>query len=87
MDRRSLSGCSNRALCSPSVAEDLHLWSRARPAARAQSSGDFADLTLAEAWARIRVRLVTPTQLTEVYLERTASYNPKLTAFITVMRD
>jgi len=56
-------------------------------AARAQSSSDLADLTLAEASARIRARLVTPTQLTEACLERIASYNPKLNAFITVMRD
>ena len=56
-------------------------------AARAQSSGDLTDLTLAEASARIRARSVTPTQLTEACLERIASYNPKLNAFITVMRD
>jgi aspartyl-tRNA(Asn)/glutamyl-tRNA(Gln) amidotransferase subunit A len=56
-------------------------------AARAQSTGDLTELTLAEASARIRARSVTPTQLTEACLERIATYNPKLNAFITVMRD
>jgi aspartyl-tRNA(Asn)/glutamyl-tRNA(Gln) amidotransferase subunit A len=56
-------------------------------AARAQSSGDLAELSLAEAATRIRAHSVTPTQLTEACLERIATYNPKLNAFITVMRD
>jgi aspartyl-tRNA(Asn)/glutamyl-tRNA(Gln) amidotransferase subunit A len=56
-------------------------------AARAQSSSDLAELTLAEASARIRARSVTPTQLSEACLERITTYNPKLNAFITVMRD
>src|SRR5258708_16759261 len=55
-------------------------------AARGQGSEDLAGLTLAEASARIRARTVTPTQLTEACLARIATYNPKLNAFITVMR-
>ena len=55
-------------------------------AARGQSPEDLAGLTLAEASARIRARTVTPTQLTEACLGRIATYNPKLNAFITVMR-
>src|SRR5258708_6244717 len=55
-------------------------------AARGQSPEDLAGLTLAEASARIRARTVTPTQLTEACLGRIATYNPKLNAFVTVMR-
>src|SRR5947209_17292360 len=48
---------------------------------------DLVYLTLAEASARIRARTVTPTQLTEACLARIQTYNPKLNAFITVMRE
>jgi aspartyl-tRNA(Asn)/glutamyl-tRNA(Gln) amidotransferase subunit A len=53
----------------------------------AQTSTDLATLTLAEASARIRAGSVTSTQLTEACLARIAVYNPKLNAFITVMRE
>jgi aspartyl-tRNA(Asn)/glutamyl-tRNA(Gln) amidotransferase subunit A len=56
-------------------------------AALGQAPEDFAHLTLAEAAARIRARSVTSTQLTEACLARTEAYNPKLNAFITIMRD
>src|SRR5882724_1377074 len=56
-------------------------------AARGQASGDLAALSLTEASARIRTRSVTPTQLTEACLARVATYNPKLNAFITVLRE
>src|SRR5229473_7986925 len=56
-------------------------------AARGQASGDLATLSLTEAAARIRTRSVTPTQLTEACLARVETYNPKLNAFITVMRE
>src|SRR5258708_7351842 len=56
-------------------------------AARGQASEDLASLSLAEAAARIRARSVTPTQLTEACLARVAIYNPKLNAFITVLRE
>jgi len=48
---------------------------------------DLADITLAEASRRIHNRTVTATQLTESCLSRIAIYNPKLNAFITVMRE
>ncbi|WP_232298738.1 amidase [Granulicella tundricola] len=44
-------------------------------------------LTLAEASARIHAGTVTSTQLTKACLDRIAIYDPKLDAFITVMRD
>src|SRR5438445_13545893 len=56
-------------------------------AAQGQSSEDLAALSLAEASARIRPRSVTPTQLTEACLARIQTYNPKLNAFITIMRE
>lgn len=55
--------------------------------AYSQSSQDLASLTLAEASSRIRSRQVTPTQLVQACLERITIYNPKLNAFITVMRE
>ena len=56
-------------------------------AAFADSSEDLSRLTLAEASARIRARTLTPTQLTEACLARIQTYNPKLNAFITVLRE
>src|SRR5229473_7648773 len=56
-------------------------------AARGQGTQELAGLTLAEASARIRARTVTPTQLAEACLARIADYNPKLNAFITVLRE
>jgi aspartyl-tRNA(Asn)/glutamyl-tRNA(Gln) amidotransferase subunit A len=52
-----------------------------------QSSENLTSLTLAEASARIKAGTVTSTQLTEACLARIATYNPKLNAFITVMRE
>src|SRR5580692_9676117 len=52
-----------------------------------KESDQLTDLTLSEASARIRQRTVTPTQLTEACLARIETYNPKLNAFITVLRE
>src|SRR5277367_3926182 len=56
-------------------------------AARGQVSEDLSKLSLAEASARIRSRSVSPVQLTEACLTRIETYNPKLNAFITVLRS
>jgi aspartyl-tRNA(Asn)/glutamyl-tRNA(Gln) amidotransferase subunit A len=56
-------------------------------AARGQGSEDLTSLTLTEASGRIRARSVTATQLTEACLARIETYNPKLNALITVMRE
>jgi aspartyl-tRNA(Asn)/glutamyl-tRNA(Gln) amidotransferase subunit A len=56
-------------------------------AARGQASEDLTALSLTEAAGRIRARSITPTQLTEACLTRIDTYNPKLNAFITVMRE
>ena len=55
--------------------------------ARGQKPQDLTRLSLAEASRRVRSLAVTPTQLTEACLARTADYNPKLNAFITVLRE
>src|SRR5262245_19398660 len=57
----------------------------AAPARRPPDS--LAGLTLAEASARIKSGSVTSTELVTACLERICIYNPKLNAFITVMRD
>jgi aspartyl-tRNA(Asn)/glutamyl-tRNA(Gln) amidotransferase subunit A len=56
-------------------------------AAFADTSEDLSRLSLSEASARIHARTVTPTQLTEACLARIHTYNPKLNAFITVLRE
>jgi aspartyl-tRNA(Asn)/glutamyl-tRNA(Gln) amidotransferase subunit A len=56
-------------------------------AARGQSSDNLSELSLAEASARLRAGSVTPTQLVEASLARIQIYNPKVNAFITVLRD
>ncbi|MBM3740329.1 MAG: amidase [Acidobacteria bacterium] len=53
--------------------------------AQAPATG-LASLSLAEASRRIRDRSVTSTQLVEACLARIAVFNPKLNAFITVLR-
>src|SRR5688572_32395012 len=57
----------------------------ARPVAAA--APDLASLTLAQASERIRSRAVSPSELVKACLERIEVYNPKLNAFITVLRD
>ena len=58
---------------------------QARPAASAPDA--LSSLTLAEASARIRSGAVTSTDLVKACLARIDVYNPKVNAFITVMRD
>jgi aspartyl-tRNA(Asn)/glutamyl-tRNA(Gln) amidotransferase subunit A len=55
--------------------------------APADSSGDLAALTLKQASERIGSRKVTPVELTEACLDRIKTYNPKINAWITVMRE
>jgi aspartyl-tRNA(Asn)/glutamyl-tRNA(Gln) amidotransferase subunit A len=56
-------------------------------AARGQSQDNLSELTLAEASARLRAGSVTSTQLVEACLARIQIYNPKVNAFITVLRE
>lgn len=59
----------------------------AATATRAETSGDLVELTLAEASRRIRSGAVTSRELTLACLDRTAVENPRVNAFITVMRE
>lgn len=56
-------------------------------AAAADNTENLAGLSLAEASTKIRSGAATPTQLAQACLTRIETYNPKLNAFITVMRD
>jgi aspartyl-tRNA(Asn)/glutamyl-tRNA(Gln) amidotransferase subunit A len=59
----------------------------ARPAlAAADAADELTGLTLAEASARVRAGAVTAIELTEACLARIEIYDPKLDAFITVMK-
>jgi len=53
----------------------------------ADDAGSLAALTLKQASGAIRSKKVTPTQLTEACLDQIKTYNPKINAFITVMRE
>lgn len=53
----------------------------------AAAGEDLTALSLSEAAAKIRSGAITSTQLTEACLARIAVYDPKLDAFITVMKD
>jgi aspartyl-tRNA(Asn)/glutamyl-tRNA(Gln) amidotransferase subunit A len=55
--------------------------------ARADASDSLTALTLKEASERIRTRKVSPVELTEACLNRIQVYNPKINAWITVMRE
>src|SRR2546430_16828600 len=57
-----------------------------RAATESSSSDDLTSLSLAEAAAKVRSGAVTSVQLTEACLARIAVYDPKLDAFITVMK-
>src|SRR5438105_14398330 len=56
-------------------------------ATHGQAAEDLAALSLTEAATRIRARSITSTQLTEACLARIETYNPKLNAFIAVLRE
>ena len=53
----------------------------------ADTPDDLASLTLKEASDRIRSKKVSPVELTEACLANIKTYNPKINAWITVMRD
>jgi aspartyl-tRNA(Asn)/glutamyl-tRNA(Gln) amidotransferase subunit A len=59
-----------------------------RAAAQDTHSADYlANLSLTEAAAQIRAGKVTSTQLTQACLERIQIYNPKVDAYITVLKE
>src|SRR5579872_588873 len=54
---------------------------------RSEGADDLAGLTLKQASERIRSKKATPVELTEACLERIKTFNPKINAWITVMRE
>jgi aspartyl-tRNA(Asn)/glutamyl-tRNA(Gln) amidotransferase subunit A len=62
---------------------------RAQEAPRAVTPAqlDITTLTVAQAIAQLAARTITPLQLTDAYLDRIATMNPSLNAFITVTAD
>src|SRR5258708_6936911 len=48
---------------------------------------EFALLSLKQASDLIRAKKVSPVELTQACLARIGTYNPKINAFITVMKD
>ena len=61
----------------------------AAQAALADTAGadELSSLTLQQASERIRSKKVSPVELTEACLDRIKTYNPKINAWITVMRE
>jgi aspartyl-tRNA(Asn)/glutamyl-tRNA(Gln) amidotransferase subunit A len=55
--------------------------------ALADTPDELTGLTLKEASARIRAKKLSPVELTEACLARIKTYNPKINAWITVMRE
>ncbi|MCX6591869.1 MAG: amidase [Acidobacteria bacterium] len=68
------------------VSRRLFLASTAGALAAPAQDSSITGITLSEAAARLRARSVTSAQLTEACLKRIETYNPKLNAFITVMK-
>ncbi len=73
-------------LCSFVISHSAFVIPRAAALPTAQQEA-LARLTLAEAAAQVRAGKVTSTQLTEAVLARIDTYDSKLDAYITVMRD
>jgi aspartyl-tRNA(Asn)/glutamyl-tRNA(Gln) amidotransferase subunit A len=55
--------------------------------ALADAGDDLSALTLKQASERIRSKKVSPVELTQACLDRIKTYNPKINAWITVMRE
>ncbi len=55
--------------------------------ALADTADELSSLSLKEASARIRAKKVSPVELTEACLGQIKTYNPKINAWITVMRE
>jgi aspartyl-tRNA(Asn)/glutamyl-tRNA(Gln) amidotransferase subunit A len=53
----------------------------------ADASADFSNLTLKQASDGVRAKRISPVELTEQCLERITTFNPKINAWITVMRE
>jgi aspartyl-tRNA(Asn)/glutamyl-tRNA(Gln) amidotransferase subunit A len=79
-----MQNCSRRELL---LLAGLGAAATASRIARADTPDDLASLTLKEASTRIRAKKVTPVDLTEACLAQIKTYNPKINAWITVLRE
>lgn len=70
-------------VAAPAVARAATRQRAVRPSAPA----DLAWVSLADAADLVKARAVSPVELTEACLDRIATYDPKLNAFITVTRE
>jgi aspartyl-tRNA(Asn)/glutamyl-tRNA(Gln) amidotransferase subunit A len=77
-----MQNCSRRELLLAGVGAAL-----AGPFAKADSADELSSLSLKEASARIRAKKVSPVELTQACLGQIKTYNPKINAWITVMRE
>jgi aspartyl-tRNA(Asn)/glutamyl-tRNA(Gln) amidotransferase subunit A len=69
------------------AAQAVSTFSFAKSKTHEPASTDLTALTLTDAAAKVRSGTLTSTQLTEALLARIAIYDPKLDAFITVMKQ
>src|ERR687888_1618136 len=84
----SVLGTAAAAVSRAMTVSDPYIQTSPAQGNRSTGAGDaLAALTLAEAAARIKSGAVTSTDLVNACLARIDIYNPKINAFITVMRD
>src|SRR5579864_1371942 len=69
-----------RCRCFPSLPQS-------RPAANMQSPGTPASWSLRQASENLRAKKISAVELTQACLERIQTFNPKINAWITVMRE
>src|SRR5262245_53033975 len=87
VSRRAFTAAILAPAVAGSVARAARLPLPVQPRSTPADAGALPLLTLAEASARIRSGAVTSTDLVQACLARIDVYNPKVNAFITVMRD
>jgi aspartyl-tRNA(Asn)/glutamyl-tRNA(Gln) amidotransferase subunit A len=83
MTRREFSAITAAAAAAQAVSR----FAVAKEKAHDPATPDLASLTLSQAAAKVRSGELTSTQLVQACLDRIALYNPKLDAFITVMKQ
>ena len=75
------------SLAAGSIAASKGVRAAHQPTARPSSAADLAWLSLTQAAELVKTRKVSPVELTQACLDRIATYDQKLNAFITVTRD
>jgi aspartyl-tRNA(Asn)/glutamyl-tRNA(Gln) amidotransferase subunit A len=85
--RRRFGVLAGGALAAHTVSRGAFALAEVSTSPQSAASGDLASLSLAEVATKLRTRQVSSTELTEASLSRIGVYDPKLDAFITVMKD